>query len=1388
MHHIRRAALPLALAGALVVSASLAAGAATTNPSPGALELTNAALSERAATQGMVLLENHDSALPMQKSGNVALFGVGAYKTVKGGTGSGRVNNRSTVSVRQGLEGAGYRVTTSDSYYDTMVDAFVNAYGDGGDDSLKAPKIDYSSVEQALDSSTVAPTSPTETAIYVLARNSGEASDRSSGKGDYELADVERANIELIGRTYKHVIVVLNVGGVVDTAFYHELNSSEVDPDGGTAIDSLLLMSQAGQESGNALVKVLNGQVTPSGKLTDTWADKYSYYPASTTFGNNDGNSSTEKYTEGIYVGYRYFDSFYRTIDAANPGDAVNYPFGYGLSYTDFHIDPQKVAADVDHVTVKAKVTNVGLEYTGKEVVEVYASAPQDGLDEPYQQLVGYAKTSELAPGGAQTLTVRFDTSSLASYDSAKAANVLAAGDYAIRIGNSSRNTHVVAKLRVGSATTVEQLANELDGADPSTDRVSDPANFYSYPGEAAELAAAPTIKIDTDGFRPINSASSLEQDVPVASSSMYYGTDGSLMGSTTAYVSNTEENWENTGAPYVARSGESLSPVRTDPKATLYDVATGRTTMEQFVAGMTVAQLADIVEGSSIRGTTLSVAGSAGYTTAKYEALGIPGMSLTNGPAGLGITQKIASSPATYEFATAWPVGTLLAQSWDQDLVREVGAAIGAEMREYGATLWLAPGMNIHRDPLNGRNFEYYSEDPLVSGLIGAATTLGVQSVPGVGVTIKHFAANNQEASRQSMNAVISERALRDIYLKGFEIAVKSSQPMAVMSSYNKVNGTYSSLNYDLNTDVLRGEWGFRGLVMTDWNSNHGIATTMYSGNDLAAPGDNPASVINATVAVAPTIDHDGLPAYTKTTSAVGSTSYTWQVGALTLSASGAESFSTVVNSETDLSKASLSKAVTVDYLNSQTVVSVPAYGTVDGAYRAVSSFLSSSNSALSSSAKAAISVADIVRAVPDDSSSPVTSYKVTVKGDYKPTNRTMRLGDLQRSAMRVLNAAMQSAPFAELANEQGVSGIRVSPYTEQFTNLEQYVDVSKGNVTNETGPAPAFTVVTTPAVPASGWYTGPVSVSVSASDGDIVTVAVDGGESQVYTGIPVTVSGDGEHQVLVAVTKDGSKPGLKALTLKTDSTAPTVSVTSAASGGLTLKATDALSGVKSVQYSLDKGKTWKTYTSAVAIPGAPKAVSYRATDKAGNVSAARSVTVQGVLTLSTPSISGTVAVGHKVSAKVTRHTAGASLSYQWKLNGKVVKGATKSFYTLPAFAKGKHLAVTVTEKKSGYATVTKTSAAKTVKAGTLTLSTPSIKGTVITKHTVKASVSRHTSGAKLSYQWKLNGKAVKGATKARYTLPKSAKGKKVTVTVSEKKSGYTTITKTSGSKTVKK
>jgi beta-glucosidase len=395
-----------------------------------------------------------------------------------------------------------------------------------------------------------------------------------------------------------------------------------------------------------------------------------------------------------------------------------------------------------------------------------------------------------------------------------------------------------------------------------------------------------------------------------------------------------------------------------------------------------------------------------------------------------------------------------MLAQTWNVELIEQVGKAIGEEMVEYAVTLWLAPGMNIHRDPLNGRNFEYYSEDPLISGMTATATTSGVQSNAGVGVTLKHYAGNNQETSRDMSNDTISERALREIYLKGFEIAVKSAQPMAVMSSYNKINGTYVAGDYDLLTDVLRGEWDFKGLVMTDWGGvRAGIVDCMYAGNDLIEPGGAPVDVINATRVNPPTLDVFGLPAYT-TMSWFGQTTYSWQAGNLALSATGAEAETKVVN-QTNFSGQPLSGETVFDMATfTVTVVPLAPFGSVQEAYDFVLDLLADPDVGLTPAQKAGITVTVTDS---DLATGEVLAYEVELKGDYR-TN--MRLGDLQRSATRILDIVMQSADFAALAEAEGVSGVSVAPYLNQFPALASYVGATRGEVVApQEGPEPTPT-----------------------------------------------------------------------------------------------------------------------------------------------------------------------------------------------------------------------------------------------------------------------------------------------------------------------------------------
>ena len=829
--------LATSMSAALAMTSMVPAFAKTTDGSISAREEKNAELSMNLATQGMVLLENNNNVLPMASSGNVALFGGGAVKTVKGGTGSGDVNQRSVTSVWDGFKNAGYNVTSEswlnefEAYYDEETGG--SSGGLWGSPKVEDTLISDAQIEEAKQDGTT-------TAVYVIARNSGEFADRLDAEGDYQLWGNEEENLKKVAANFDNVIVVLNVGGIIDTKFFHEIEG----------LDSLLLMSQAGMRGGDAVVKVLNGEVTPSGKLTDTWAVNYEDYSSSEGFGANDENVTQEDYTDDIYVGYRYFDTFNVT---------PAYEFGYGLSYTDFNIDVKDVTVDEENVTVDVKVTNVGKQYSGKEVVEVYFSAPDGALEKPYQELATYGKTDTLAPGESQELTLSYATTEMSSYSEDLAAYVMENGDYVVRVGNSSRNTSVEAVINLDSNKVTEQLSNQMVQDEEIDTLSNEGATPYTYEGEAEEIAKAERFELDANAIETVNNASEYDDESVI--SYVYEGSDYTVV--------DQEANPRYTKAP----SGNNTTPSqliepyeetiqyveKTKENPTLLDVYQGTVTMEELLASLSVEEMSYIVEGLGwgggsepiIGAQANSVRGAAGETTSRYyETRAIPNTVLADGPAGIRITQSYTENGTTYyQYCTAFPIGTLIAQSWDKDVAKQFGEAIGEEMLEMGVTMWLAPGMNIHRNPLCGRNFEYYSEDPLVAGVTAASTTLGVQSNEGIGVTIKHYAGNNQENNRNAVNNTITERALREIYLKGFEIAVKTANPMAIMTSYNLNNSMPAADDYDLCTDIPRGEWGFNGLVMTDWGGGQSTpVNSMHAGNDLIMPGGSSASIAEAT------------------------------------------------------------------------------------------------------------------------------------------------------------------------------------------------------------------------------------------------------------------------------------------------------------------------------------------------------------------------------------------------------------------------------------------------------------------------------------------------------------------------------------------------------------
>ncbi len=728
------------------------------------------------AADGMVLLKNDGHALPISPQ-KIALFGAGAVETVACGTGSGYVT-APMVSVRQGLENAGFEITSTSWLRRFLAESKrVN----DADTTLSDLDRSFSGMKILIDEVEVTEedlqtSSEAKIAVYVIRRNAGENGDRDAVKGDYYLSDMEESNLRKVAAAFSKTIVILNTT-VIDANFLFEI----------PCIAAAVLMGLAGMEGGNALADVLTGKKNPAGHLTDTWARAYGDNPAAATFGKNDGNSLQEDYCEDIFVGYRYFDSF---------GIEPLFPFGYGLSYTAFSMACMEFSADWHAARLTVAVTNTG-DQSGRAVAQVYVSAPEGRLAKPYQELKGFAKTKELAPGETQTLTIRIPTESLASYDEEKAAFLMEAGRYLFRLGEHSRSTTPVAEIILDKEAILRQVRREVT-PDHELKRLIPPPR-----------KAEPAF----DVFQVLLSASKCPT------------VDGACR---------THES--------DMTSRKRFEKVQAAPDATLIDVREGRVSMDSFVKSLEPEVLFRLVAGAAFETpyetkvrlktpvTPVNGPSSSGTTTALFtQSLGIPQLKMTDGPAGLHLG---------FCHTTCNPVGLLIAQTFDCEAARLYGEGIGKELSFYHQSVILGPGMNIHRDPLCGRAFEYFSEDPLLTGLMGAAATKGVQATPGVGVSIKHFCCNNQEQDRPITNATVSERALREIYWKGFEICVRQADPMTVMSSYNCVNGVHTSSHYELLTEVLRGEWGFQGLVMTDWGSQSIKPYDIHAGNDLIMGG----------------------------------------------------------------------------------------------------------------------------------------------------------------------------------------------------------------------------------------------------------------------------------------------------------------------------------------------------------------------------------------------------------------------------------------------------------------------------------------------------------------------------------------------------------------------
>ena len=687
--------------------------------------------SARAVSGGIVMLKN-DGALPLKQGGTAAVFGRIQLHYYKSGTGSGgMVNVSKVIGITDGLLDAGYKLD----------EQLLNAYREWDEQN----PFDYgegwggepwSQKEMPLTDELVSgAASRADAAIVIIGRTAGEEMDNKLEKGAFLLSDLEEDMLRRVTSAFDKTVVLLNTGGLIDMSFMDRY-----------PVSAVMYVWQGGMVGGAGTAAVLTGEVSPSGKLPDTIAYEISDYPSDKFFGSGD----MDCYGEDIYVGYRYFETFAK--------DRVRFPFGFGMSYTSFDITASDFKLDGDKVTGSVNVKNTG-STPGREVVQIYCSAPQGKLGKPARVLCGFDKTRTLQPGESQTLSFEIPLESVASYDDSgvtghKSAWILEQGGYVFYAGADIRSASEAYSLTLPE-TVVRQCKSALG-----------PLTAFK---------------------RMVNSSGKPEfEDVPL-----------------------TGEAFPHDHAKLPAEI-----PQTGDRGIRLADVVNGKNTLEEFTAQLTDYDLSCIIRGEGMGSpkVTAGTAAAFGGVSDTLTALGIPCACCDDGPSGMRL------DCGTKAFSL--PNGTLLASTFDRPLMTELFTFMGLEMHTNQVDCLLGPGMNIHRHPLNGRNFEYFSEDPYLTGEMASAELAGLHSTGAEG-TIKHFCGNNRETRRHFLDSVISERALREIYLRGFENAVKKGGAKSVMTTYGQVNGVWTAGNYDLVTGILRDDWGFDGFTMTDWWAN---------------------------------------------------------------------------------------------------------------------------------------------------------------------------------------------------------------------------------------------------------------------------------------------------------------------------------------------------------------------------------------------------------------------------------------------------------------------------------------------------------------------------------------------------------------------------------------
>ena len=751
-------------------------------------------LSKEAAKEGMVLLKNRGDILPLKKGTRVALFGKATFDYVKGGGGSGDVTVAYIRNLYEGLKMQKDVVSIFEPLCDYYRKDVERQYAQG---SIPGMTIEPEVPRELLDEAKAY----ADTAVISICRFSGEGWDRKSivdtdnknmgegeldmavrsskifANGDFCLSAQEAAMVETVKKNFPRVVVVMNVGGMVDTSWF-------VRED---AIGAVLMAWQGGMEGGLAAAELLAGKGNPSGKLSDTFAQTLEDYPSTGDFHES---RDYVNYTEDIYVGYRYFE----TVPGAD--QKVNYPFGFGLSYTTFQTDVLSAEEKEGQVRIQVEITNTGSR-DGKEVVQVYFEAPQGRLGKPKRQLIAFAKTRSLRPGESQRLYLSFEIRDMASYDDTgkvqKAAYVLEKGDYFFHVGTSVRDTvRLDYVYQVKGDTVTEQLESRLTPSELPRRMLSD-GSYEEVPQREGNDPNANELERMPEDM--------MEGYVPAVRPRDRY------------------QLWRE---PY--KKGAHI----------FKEVAEGKLTPEEFLAQLTDEETAQLLGGQPNTG----VANTFGY--GNLPEYGVPSVMTADGPAGLRIAPECGVT------TTCWPCSTLLACSWNPEIVEAVGLAGGAEVKENNIAVWLTPAVNIHRSPLCGRNFEYYSEDPYLAGKLASAMVRGIQA-NHIGATVKHFALNNKETNRKNSDSRVSERAAREIYLKAFEIIVREAKPWSIMTSYNIINGHRASENADLLEGILRGEWGFDGCITTDWWTCGEHYKEVKAGNDIKMGCGYPERLLDA-------------------------------------------------------------------------------------------------------------------------------------------------------------------------------------------------------------------------------------------------------------------------------------------------------------------------------------------------------------------------------------------------------------------------------------------------------------------------------------------------------------------------------------------------------------